>query len=139
MFQTPTLLSLQAWRGSQFFDDVFKLVGVPVITVQLRYDGWVTEMQVRRAAALVQLGGWIALGWLRSRRGNCARRLGGGCGDGQHRANGWSKLLVRPAFTSPLALSNTRVRLALCVCVLPMQDPTEVLPSAILAPFNPRV
>ncbi|PRW32661.1 zeta-carotene desaturase [Chlorella sorokiniana] len=35
----------QAWRGSQFFDDVFKLVGVPVITVQLRYDGWVTEMQ----------------------------------------------------------------------------------------------
>ncbi len=37
---------VQAWRGSQFFDDVFKLVGVPVITVQLRYDGWVTEMQV---------------------------------------------------------------------------------------------
>lgn len=35
----------QAWRGDKFFDDVFKLVGVPVITVQLRYDGWVTEMQ----------------------------------------------------------------------------------------------
>ena len=26
------------------FDNVHKLVGVPVITVQLRYDGWVTEM-----------------------------------------------------------------------------------------------
>lgn len=40
------LPSRQAWRGDKFFDDVFKLVGVPVITVQLRYDGWVTEMQV---------------------------------------------------------------------------------------------
>ena len=35
----------QAWRSQTFFDNVFKLVGVPVITVQLRYDGWVTEMQ----------------------------------------------------------------------------------------------
>ena len=26
------------------FDNVHKLVGVPVITVQLRYDGWVTEL-----------------------------------------------------------------------------------------------
>lgn len=34
-----------AWRQRwKFFDDVYKLVGVPVITVQLRYDGWVTEM-----------------------------------------------------------------------------------------------
>lgn len=41
------LLPKQAWRGQRFFDDVFKLVGVPVITVQLRYDGWVTEMQAR--------------------------------------------------------------------------------------------
>jgi hypothetical protein len=28
------------------FDNIWKLVGVPVITVQLRYNGWVTEMQV---------------------------------------------------------------------------------------------
>jgi len=35
----------QAWRSDTFFDNIFKLVGVPVITVQLRYDGWVTEMQ----------------------------------------------------------------------------------------------
>ncbi len=27
------------------FDKIYKLVGVPVVTVQLRYDGWVTEMQ----------------------------------------------------------------------------------------------
>ncbi len=37
---------LQDWRSDKFFDDVFQLVGVPVITVQLRYNGWVTEMQV---------------------------------------------------------------------------------------------
>jgi hypothetical protein len=41
---------MQAWRSDKFFDNVFQLVGVPVITVQLRYDGWVTEMQVRRIA-----------------------------------------------------------------------------------------
>ena len=35
----------EAWRKQTFFDNIFKLVGVPVITVQLRYDGWVTEMQ----------------------------------------------------------------------------------------------
>ena len=35
----------EAWRRDPFFDNIFKLVGVPVITVQLRYDGWVTEMQ----------------------------------------------------------------------------------------------
>lgn len=35
----------QAWRSDIFFDNIFNLVGVPVITVQLRYDGWVTEMQ----------------------------------------------------------------------------------------------
>lgn len=34
----------QAWRSMELFDNVWKLVGVPVITVQLRYDGWVTEM-----------------------------------------------------------------------------------------------
>jgi zeta-carotene desaturase len=46
---------LQAWRTDSFFDNIFKLVGVPVITVQLRYDGWVTEMA--DAAAARQLGG----------------------------------------------------------------------------------
>ena len=35
----------QEWRQDAFFDRIFKLVGVPVITVQLRYDGWVTELQ----------------------------------------------------------------------------------------------
>lgn len=35
----------QEWRTDAFFDRIFKLVGVPVITVQLRYDGWVTELQ----------------------------------------------------------------------------------------------
>ncbi len=33
-----------AWRRFPLFDNVFKLVGVPVITVQLRYRGWVTEL-----------------------------------------------------------------------------------------------
>eukprot|EP00270_Netrium_digitus_P011423 TRINITY_DN3631_c1_g1_i2.p1 TRINITY_DN3631_c1_g1~~TRINITY_DN3631_c1_g1_i2.p1 ORF type:complete len:639 (-),score=183.87 TRINITY_DN3631_c1_g1_i2:137-2053(-) len=35
----------EAWREWEFFDKIYKLVGVPVITVQLRYDGWVTEMK----------------------------------------------------------------------------------------------
>ncbi|PNH06724.1 Zeta-carotene desaturase, chloroplastic/chromoplastic [Tetrabaena socialis] len=34
-----------AWRAHQQFDAIYKLVGVPVITVQLRYDGWVTELK----------------------------------------------------------------------------------------------
>ena len=28
----------------ELFDNIWKLVGVPVITVQLRYNGWVTEL-----------------------------------------------------------------------------------------------
>lgn len=35
----------QGWRNMKLFDNIWKLVGVPVITVQLRYDGWVTEME----------------------------------------------------------------------------------------------
>ena len=34
-----------AWRELTFFDNIFKLEAVPVATVQLRFDGWVTEMQ----------------------------------------------------------------------------------------------
>jgi zeta-carotene desaturase len=33
------------WRDLQFFDNIFKLTAVPVATVQLRFDGWVTEMK----------------------------------------------------------------------------------------------
>ena len=33
------------WRELEFFDNIYKLVGVPVVTVQLRYNGWVTELQ----------------------------------------------------------------------------------------------
>ena len=34
-----------AWRAKhEEFDKIHSLVGVPVITVQLRYDGWVTEL-----------------------------------------------------------------------------------------------
>ncbi len=39
-----------AWRRFPLFDNVFKLVGVPVITVQLRYNGWVTELASAAAA-----------------------------------------------------------------------------------------
>ncbi|MCO5568328.1 hypothetical protein L7F22_022027 [Adiantum nelumboides] len=35
----------EQWRKWGMFDNIFKLVGVPVITVQLRYNGWVTELQ----------------------------------------------------------------------------------------------
>jgi zeta-carotene desaturase len=33
------------WRKWPLFDNIFRLSGVPVITVQLRYDGWITELQ----------------------------------------------------------------------------------------------
>ncbi len=33
------------WRKLTFFDNIFKLEAVPVATVQLRFDGWVTELQ----------------------------------------------------------------------------------------------
>lgn len=33
------------WRKYPDFDNIHKLEGVPVITVQLRYDGWITEMK----------------------------------------------------------------------------------------------
>lgn len=34
----------QAWRKWEQFDNIYKLDTVPVATVQLRFDGWVTEM-----------------------------------------------------------------------------------------------
>ncbi|MCY7394431.1 MAG: FAD-dependent oxidoreductase, partial [Leptolyngbyaceae cyanobacterium CAN_BIN12] len=33
------------WRKWQEFDNIYQLEAVPVVTVQLRFDGWVTEMQ----------------------------------------------------------------------------------------------
>lgn len=52
----------QKWREWEFFDNIYELVGVPVITVQLRYNGWVTELQdlerarqLRKAAGLDNL------------------------------------------------------------------------------------
>ncbi|KAK7344190.1 hypothetical protein VNO77_13532 [Canavalia gladiata] len=33
------------WREQEFFKNIYELVGVPVVTVQLRYNGWVTELQ----------------------------------------------------------------------------------------------
>ena len=35
----------QQWRKYKEFDDIHKLDGVAVITVQLRYNGWITELQ----------------------------------------------------------------------------------------------
>lgn len=35
----------QEWRRHKEFDNIHKLDGVAVITVQLRYNGWITEMQ----------------------------------------------------------------------------------------------
>jgi len=34
----------QEWRHWPFFDNIYKLDAVPVATVQLRFDGWVTEL-----------------------------------------------------------------------------------------------
>ena len=40
-----------AWRRWSLFDNIYKLEAVPVATVQLRYDGWVTELGDNPAAA----------------------------------------------------------------------------------------
>jgi zeta-carotene desaturase len=34
----------QEWRKWSEFDNIYKLEAVPVVTVQLRFDGWVTEL-----------------------------------------------------------------------------------------------
>ena len=39
----------RSWRRFKEFDSLFKLDAVPVATVQLRYDGWVTEMNNKEA------------------------------------------------------------------------------------------
>ncbi len=35
----------EAWRKWPEFDNIYELTAVPVATVQLRFDGWVTELQ----------------------------------------------------------------------------------------------
>ena len=39
----------KSWRRFEEFDSIFKLDAVPVATVQLRYDGWVTEINNKQA------------------------------------------------------------------------------------------
>ncbi|KAL4326145.1 hypothetical protein GQ457_11G015460 [Hibiscus cannabinus] len=50
------------WKELQFFNNIYELVGVPVVTVQLRFNGWVTELrdlqrsrQLRQAIGLDNL------------------------------------------------------------------------------------
>ena len=50
------------WRQWPLFDNIYKLEAVPVVTVQLRFDGWVTELndpaqrtQLQHAAGLDNL------------------------------------------------------------------------------------
>ncbi|KAL2942483.1 Zeta-carotene desaturase chloroplastic/chromoplastic [Bienertia sinuspersici] len=50
------------WRDLEIFNNIYKLEGVPVVTVQLRYNGWVTELrdlqqsrQLNQAAGLDNL------------------------------------------------------------------------------------
>ena len=52
----------QEWRQWSEFDNIYKLEAVPVATVQLRFDGWVTELedqtkrqQVKQAAGIDNL------------------------------------------------------------------------------------
>lgn len=52
----------QEWRSIKEFDNIYKLEAVPVATVQMRFDGWVTELhdsearkQVDRAAGMDNL------------------------------------------------------------------------------------
>jgi len=42
------------WRKWPQFDNIYKLEAVPVVTVQLRFDGWVTEMEDEERRTQVQ-------------------------------------------------------------------------------------
>ena len=53
-FQVSSGCCRQEWRKWKEFDNIYKLEAVPVVTVQLRFDGWVTEMQGRTAATAAQ-------------------------------------------------------------------------------------
>lgn len=44
----------EAWRQWPQFDNIFKLTAVPVATVQLRFDGWVTELSDPQARTQLQ-------------------------------------------------------------------------------------
>lgn len=44
----------QEWRSMKEFDNIYKLEAVPVATVQMRFDGWVTEMNDSKARHQVQ-------------------------------------------------------------------------------------
>ena len=44
----------RSWRRFKEFDSLFKLDSVPVATVQLRYDGWVTEINNKQAQTNLQ-------------------------------------------------------------------------------------
>lgn len=46
------------WRDLEFFNNIYELIGVPVVTVQLRYNGWVTEMRdIQQSRQLKQATG----------------------------------------------------------------------------------
>jgi len=47
----------EEFRKYRQFDDIFKLTTVPVITVQLRFNGWVTELRDETLMRDVQSGG----------------------------------------------------------------------------------
>lgn len=51
------------WRESKFFDNIYELVGVPVVTVQLRYNGWVTELQDLERSRWISLLHWYSFVW----------------------------------------------------------------------------
>jgi len=44
----------ESWRQWPQFDNIYKLEAVPVATVQLRFDGWVTELQDPQARQQLQ-------------------------------------------------------------------------------------
>lgn len=50
----------QPWREWEFFENIYKLSGVPVVTVQLRFNGWVTEMQDLEASRYFDWQGRIS-------------------------------------------------------------------------------
>ena len=50
----------ESFRKIPTFDNIYELDCVPIATVQLRFDGWVTEMQARHPPRISRCSRWLA-------------------------------------------------------------------------------
>lgn len=92
----------QPWRRFSLFSNIDKLVGVPVITVQLRYNGWVTEMLDPAKAKNLQQG---AIGI-----DNLLYRYDDDCGDFQQQQHQHERKRIKRVLPLRVAMNSRKRR-----------------------------